>query len=100
MISTKVLPNLELQFIAAYYNANTCINLCQTLSVMFFIGDMGSLAASGKHVGTHNSQPAKAAKVATDSAGEAGSSTRKRARSYMSLNQRRERHNSKERERR
>lgn len=42
----------------------------------------------------------KAAKAAPDSAGEPQSSRRKIARSSMLLSQRRERHNSKERERR
>uniref|UniRef100_A0A3Q0QSM6 BHLH domain-containing protein n=1 Tax=Amphilophus citrinellus TaxID=61819 RepID=A0A3Q0QSM6_AMPCI len=42
----------------------------------------------------------KAAKAAPDSAGESQSGTRKSARSCMSLSQRKEKHNSKERERR
>ncbi|XP_044068462.1 transcription factor-like 5 protein isoform X2 [Siniperca chuatsi] len=54
-------------------------------------------AASRKHGSTHSSQPGKAT---PDSAGESGSSTRKRRRPHVSLSQRREKHNSKERERR
>ncbi|XP_070767303.1 transcription factor-like 5 protein [Enoplosus armatus] len=57
-------------------------------------------APSRKHCSTHSSQPVKAAKSTPDSAGESGSSARKRPRSHVSLSQRRERHNSKERERR
>nr|XP_020466368.1 transcription factor-like 5 protein [Monopterus albus] len=62
--------------------------------------DVTPPAASKKHSHTHCSKPLKAAKSAPRSAGEAGSSTRKRARSCMSLSQRRDRHNNKERERR
>lgn len=69
----------------------------------FFIDDVVTPAASRKRGSARSSQPikaAKAAKAAPDSAGESGSSTRKQARSCMSLSQRKERHNSKERERR
>ncbi|XP_042347612.1 uncharacterized protein LOC121946873 [Plectropomus leopardus] len=62
--------------------------------------DVAIPTASGKHGGTHGPQPVKAAPAAPDSAGESRSSTSKRARSHMLLIQRRERHNSKERERR
>ncbi|XP_071332870.1 transcription factor-like 5 protein isoform X2 [Trachinotus anak] len=57
-------------------------------------------AASRKCGSARSSQLIKAAKGASESAGESGSSTRKRAQSCMSHSQRRERHNSKERERR
>uniref|UniRef100_A0A3B4VLW8 BHLH domain-containing protein n=1 Tax=Seriola dumerili TaxID=41447 RepID=A0A3B4VLW8_SERDU len=56
--------------------------------------------ASRKSGSARSSQPIKAAKAASESAGETGSSTRKRAQFCMSHSQRRERHNSKERERR
>ncbi|XP_040008676.1 uncharacterized protein LOC120803811 isoform X2 [Xiphias gladius] len=62
--------------------------------------DVVTPAASRKRGSARSSQPIKAAKAAPDSAGESGSSTRKQARSCMSLSQRKERHNSKERERR
>ncbi|XP_070695375.1 transcription factor-like 5 protein [Pempheris klunzingeri] len=61
---------------------------------------VATLTASGKHGCPVSPQPVKAAEAAPDSAGESGSSTRKRPRSHISLSQRRERHNSKERERR
>uniref|UniRef100_A0A665V212 BHLH domain-containing protein n=1 Tax=Echeneis naucrates TaxID=173247 RepID=A0A665V212_ECHNA len=48
----------------------------------------------------HRTQPAKAAKAASDSARGSQNNTRKRARSSMSHSERRERHNTKERERR
>ncbi|XP_071750736.1 transcription factor-like 5 protein [Centroberyx gerrardi] len=57
-------------------------------------------AAPNKHVRARGPRPLKAAKAAPDSAGQAGSSTRKRARSCVESSQRRERHNSKERDRR
>ncbi|XP_038578079.1 transcription factor-like 5 protein [Micropterus salmoides] len=59
-----------------------------------------SAAASRKHGSTCTFQPIKAHKVIPDSAGESGSSTRKRPQPHVLLSQRRERHNSKERERR
>ncbi|XP_054465348.1 transcription factor-like 5 protein [Anoplopoma fimbria] len=62
--------------------------------------DLATAAAFRKHGITHSSQPSKAASAAPDSAGESGSSISRRVRSNMSLIQRRERHNSKERERR
>lgn len=69
-------------------------------TLVFFIDDVTTLAASRKHGSTHSPPPIKGAKAAPDSAGESGSSTRKRPRPHMSLSQRRERHNNKERERR
>lgn len=92
----------------------SCLRICGVLllseiynfvssifSLMFFIGDVATPAAvSRKHGSTHSSQPIKTAKAASDSTGKSGSSTRKRACSYMSLSQRKERHNRKERERR
>ncbi len=74
-----------------------CTALC---SLTVFTGDVATSAASRKHDSARSSQPIKAAEAAPDSAGKSGSSTRKRARPHMSLSQRRERHNSKERERR
>ncbi|XP_074499900.1 uncharacterized protein LOC141772617 [Sebastes fasciatus] len=62
--------------------------------------DVATHAALRKHASTHSSQPIKAATAAPDSAGESGSSTRRTAQPHMSLIQRRERHNTKERERR
>ncbi|XP_067448833.1 transcription factor-like 5 protein isoform X1 [Thunnus thynnus] len=62
--------------------------------------DLAISAASRKHGSAHSSRPVKAAKAAPDSAGGSGSSSGKTARSCMSLSQRREKHNSKERERR
>ncbi|XP_075955904.1 uncharacterized protein LOC142958356 [Anarhichas minor] len=59
--------------------------------------DVATPAAFRKHGGTRTSRPSKAA---PDSAGESGSSTSKRTRSHLSLIQRREVHNSKERKRR
>ncbi|XP_040048457.2 transcription factor-like 5 protein [Gasterosteus aculeatus] len=59
--------------------------------------DVGTPAVFRKHGGP---RPGRAASAAPDSAGESGSSASKRARSHISLIQRRERHNSKERERR
>ncbi|XP_023284441.1 transcription factor-like 5 protein [Seriola lalandi dorsalis] len=56
--------------------------------------------ASRKSGSACGSRPIKAANAASESAGESGSSTRKRAQFCMSHSQRRERHNSKERERR
>nr|XP_033484563.1 transcription factor-like 5 protein [Epinephelus lanceolatus] len=53
-----------------------------------------------KHDSTHSSQHIQAASAAPDSAGESGNNTRKRARPHMTFIQRRERHNTKERERR
>lgn len=68
---------------------------------MFFIDALAAPAAfSRKPSGTHGSQPIKAAKAAPDSARESGSSTKKKAYSHASVSQRREKHNSKERERR
>ncbi|XP_076598266.1 transcription factor-like 5 protein [Chaetodon auriga] len=57
-------------------------------------------AASRKSGSTDRSQPIKTAKAAVDSTGKSGSSVGKRARPLLSPSQRRERHNSKERERR
>ncbi|KAK9514908.1 hypothetical protein VZT92_025590 [Zoarces viviparus] len=62
--------------------------------------DVATLAAFRKRGGTRTSPPSKAASAAPDSAGESGSSTSKRNRSHLSLIQRREVHNSKERKRR
>ncbi|KAA8590839.1 transcription factor-like 5 protein isoform X1 [Etheostoma spectabile] len=62
--------------------------------------DAVTVAAFRKHGSTHSSQSIMVALTAPDSAGESGSSTRKRVRSHMSLIQRREKHNCKERERR
>nr|XP_046253407.1 transcription factor-like 5 protein isoform X2 [Scatophagus argus] len=56
--------------------------------------------ASRKYDRTHSFQPIKTVKAAPHSAGESGSSAGKKAQSRMSHSQRRERHNSKERERR
>ncbi|XP_059189957.1 transcription factor-like 5 protein [Centropristis striata] len=53
-----------------------------------------------KHSSTHTLHPNKAASAAPDSAGESGNRNRKRARTQMTIFQRREKHNSKERERR
>ncbi|KAI3357554.1 hypothetical protein L3Q82_015971, partial [Scortum barcoo] len=62
--------------------------------------DAATLAASKKHDSSCSSRPVKAAKADPDSADKSESGTRKRARPHMSLSQRKERHNSKERERR
>ncbi|XP_047424774.1 transcription factor-like 5 protein [Mugil cephalus] len=63
-------------------------------------GKVGTTAASRNQCSTHCSQPAKAAKAAPDSARESQSRARIRPQSCMTLSQRKERHNSKERERR
>ncbi|XP_030279114.1 transcription factor-like 5 protein isoform X2 [Sparus aurata] len=52
------------------------------------------------HGNTKSLRRNKSSKASPDSAGEPGSSTKKRARAGMSLSQRREKHNRKERERR
>ncbi|XP_073327055.1 uncharacterized protein [Pagrus major] len=57
-------------------------------------------AVATPHGYTQSSQRNRSAKAAPDSAGEPGTSTKKRARAGMSLSQRREKHNRKERERR
>ncbi|KAM8862379.1 uncharacterized protein AB9W97_017794 isoform 1-T2 [Spinachia spinachia] len=62
--------------------------------------DVGTPAVLRKHDAPPGPRPGWASSTAPDYAGGCGSSTSKRARSHMSLIQRRERHNSKERERR
>ncbi|KAL6119209.1 tcfl5 [Pungitius sinensis] len=62
--------------------------------------DSGTPAVFRKHRGPRGPRPGRPASAAPDSAGGCGGSTSKRARAHMSLIQRRERHNSKERERR
>ncbi|XP_029291314.1 LOW QUALITY PROTEIN: transcription factor-like 5 protein [Cottoperca gobio] len=75
-------------------------NSTEEQQLMNIENDVVTSAAFRKHGSTHSSQPIKAALSAPDSAGESGSSSKKRARAHMSLIQRKERHNSKERERR
>ncbi|XP_026224573.1 transcription factor-like 5 protein isoform X2 [Anabas testudineus] len=82
----------------AHYMSSSCPTEEQQLVNMQ--SDMVTPAAARNHGRVQNAQPTKTVKVPTNTAGEAGTSTRKRARSSMSLNQRRERHNSKEKERR
>ncbi|XP_034393858.1 transcription factor-like 5 protein [Cyclopterus lumpus] len=62
--------------------------------------DVATPAAFKKHGSTHGSRHRRSASAGPGSAGESGSSTSRRPQSHMSLIQRRERHNSKERERR
>ncbi len=70
-------------------------------SLVLFIDNVATpAAASREHDNNHSTQPMTAAKAAPDSARKSESSTRKIARPHVSLSQRRERHNSKERERR
>lgn len=61
---------------------------------------MSNLVSHAWVFSTEDAVIPKAAKAGPDSAGEPQSSRRKIARSSMLLSQRRERHNSKERERR
>ncbi|KAM9351005.1 transcription factor-like 5 protein [Symphorus nematophorus] len=76
-------------------------NLTEEQQLMTKESDVATPAAASKKEGsTHSSQPIKAAKMALDSAGKPGSSSKKRGRPHMPVSQRRERHNSKERERR
>ncbi|KAK2851644.1 hypothetical protein Q5P01_007920 [Channa striata] len=62
--------------------------------------EVATPAASSKHNHARKSQPSKATKASTETAGQTGKFTRKRAQRCALPNQRRERHNSKERERR
>ncbi|XP_072224084.1 uncharacterized protein [Leuresthes tenuis] len=65
-----------------------------------FEKDAATPAVYRNHHGSLYPQPRKAAEAAPDSAGESQSGGWKKARSCLSLSQRRERHNTKERERR
>ncbi|XP_029994668.1 uncharacterized protein LOC115422452 [Sphaeramia orbicularis] len=69
-------------------------------SLIFFVDEIPTLAASRKHGSAQSAKAISAAKVAPDLAGESGKKARKRVQRNVSHRERRERHNSKERERR
>uniref|UniRef100_A0A8C3A3V9 BHLH domain-containing protein n=1 Tax=Cyclopterus lumpus TaxID=8103 RepID=A0A8C3A3V9_CYCLU len=85
---------------AFFFSPVVCL-LIQFYALLFFKDDdVATPAAFKKHGSTHGSRHRRSASAGPGSAGESGSSTSRRPQSHMSLIQRRERHNSKERERR